>query len=126
MSLDRSQPEPNITPRPLSTAKWPSLGVKRRRGNNGTPVRVAVADRGTNSVDLSGLSVPFIVPEAPPPKFWLYLSGFQPLITDDDVCQIVARCLDNEKPSDVVRLVPKGKDIGTMTFVSYKSVSPLP
>lgn len=105
--------------RSVSTPNWPKPGVKRRRGNNGQAVQAAT-ERGTSSIELSDLSVPFIVPPPQPPKFWLYLSGFQPLIKIEDVQKIVARCMDVSDPVDVVRLVGKDADITKLTFVSFK------
>lgn len=60
------------------------------------------------------------MPAAIPAKFWLYLSGFQPLISPDDVQKIGGRCLDLSSPCDVIRLVPRGKDVSNMSFVSFK------
>lgn len=105
--------------RPLSTPNWPKTGVKRRRGNNGQAVQ-APAERGTNTIDLTDLSVQFIVPPPPAPKFWLYLSGFQPLIKVEDVQKIVSRCMNVADPVDVVRLVAKDADVTKLSFVSFK------
>ena len=82
--------------RDVWTPTWPELGSKRRRGEDGKSLRPAV-DRGTsdtNPIDFNDLSVPFITPPVPEPKFWLYLSGFQPQIGNDDVQKIVACCLN--------------------------------
>lgn len=98
---------------------WPRLGVKRRRGNDKQPITVA-PDRGTNTIDLSDLSIPHLTPETPTPKFWLYLSGLHPLVTVDDIHKITSRCLKLTAPADVVRLVPKGVDMANLTFVSFK------
>lgn len=109
----RPPPSEPITP------QWPRLSVKRRRrefDQNPLPAN----DRGTKSIDLSDLSVPFIVPAASPPNFWLYLSAFQPLITVDGVQKIVSRCLEIISPADFIRLVPKGKDVTNMEFISFK------
>ena len=105
--------------REMKTPVWPAVGTKRRRGENGLSL-APVADRGTGEVDLSDLSVPFITPAVSPPKFWLYLSGFQPLITNDDVQKIVARCLNLTNSFDVIRLVPKGADTTNMSYISFK------
>ena len=109
-----------VRPPPLdSTIAWPRLSVKRRRKEI-DQTSLPASDQGTKTVDLSGLSVPFITPAAAPQKFWLYLTGFQPLITTDDVQTIVSRCLELTSPVDIIRLVPKGKDVSNMTFVSFK------
>lgn len=98
---------------------WPKPGIKRPREEQYDSSSLAT-DRGTRSIDLSDLSIGSIVPAPTPPKFWLYLSGFQPLISPDDVQKIVTRCLDLSSPCDVVRLVPKGKDVSKMSFISFK------
>lgn len=108
----------SITP---SLRKWPKVGVKRPRVEAEQYDSTALnTDRGTRTIDLSDLSIGSIMPTPTPPKFWLYLSGFQPLISPDDVQKIVARCLDLSSPCDVIRLVPKGKDVSNMSFVSFK------
>lgn len=104
-----------------NTTVWPKLGMKRRREDRpDVDVAIAKGTRSINLSDLGGLSVPSIIPPAPPEKFWLYLSGLNPLITDNDMKNIVSRCLGTTDPVDVVRLVPKGKDTSTMTFLSFK------
>lgn len=100
------------------TPSWPKLGVKRPR-NERPDIGVPVV-QGTKTIDLSDLSVPSISPTVQPEKFWLYLSRLNPLITDNDVQNIVSRCLDITDPAVVVRLVPKGMDVSRMTFVSFK------
>lgn len=102
-----------------SLRAWPKPGVKRPRVEQYDSTSLA-SDRGTRTIDLSELSIGSIVPAPVPPKFWLYLSGFQPLISPDDVQKIVTRCLDLTSPCDVIRLVPKGKDVSNMSFVSFK------
>lgn len=98
---------------------WPKPGAKRPRVEQYDSAALTI-DRGTRDIDLSDLSIGSIMPTPTPPKFWLYLSGFQPLISCDDVQKIVARCLDLSAPCDVIRLVPKGKDVSNMSFVSFK------
>ena len=98
---------------------WPRLGVKRRREDRRPDADVPVAS-GTKDVDLGDLSVASVVQAAVPEKFWLYLSGLNPAITDSDVQKVVSKCLCTSNDADVVRLVAKGKELSTMTFVSYK------
>lgn len=53
---------------------------------------------------------------------WVYLSAFHPSTTDDDISKLVRDSLGLE-PSDTVmvtRLVPKGRDPSTLSFVSFK------
>lgn len=101
------------------TPIWPRLSTKRRRVEN-EQINRPIVNCGTGSIDLGDLSVPFITPASPPPMFWLYLSGFQPLISNDDVQKIVAHCLNLTEPANIIRLVPKGKDVTNMSYVSFK------
>lgn len=79
------------------------------------------AHEGTKLIDFSGLSVPSIAATPPAPKFWLYLTGFDPRLTNDDMGVIVSRCLDLVVPStDIKRLVKQGADTSGWSFVSYK------
>lgn len=100
------------------STSWPKPGTKRRREDR-PEIEVPIAS-GTKSIDLSDLSIPSIAATAPPEKFWLYLSRLNPLITDSDVQKIVSRCLCTTDTVDVVRLIPKGKDAASLTFVSFK------
>lgn len=111
-----NKPKQLLTP---SLRTWPKPGAKRPRVEQYDTAALS-SDRGTRTIDLSDLSIGPIVPAATLPKFWLYLSGFQPLISSDDVQKIVGRCLDLPTPCDVIRLVPKGKDVSNMSFVSFK------
>lgn len=119
--VDRLSSPQNGNDQISTVTMWPKLGVKRRRGDNGQAVRDS-ADRGTSTIDFTDLSIASLTPAPPPPRWWLYLSGFQPTITDADVTKVVARCLNiNADDSvNVTRLVPKGADTSKLTFVSYK------
>ncbi|XP_053686336.1 uncharacterized protein LOC128735877 [Sabethes cyaneus] len=107
------------TPLSCDTPIEPAIRVKRRRVDRMPNIREKV-NCGTKPIDLSDLSVPSIAPPARPKKFWLYLSGLNPSLTDSDVQKIVLRCLNISDPVDAIRLVPKGKDTSNMTFVSFK------
>ena len=111
---------PPLVSSPKSDASiWPVRGVKRRREEQ-RPTTSIATDRGTKDITLSDLSVPSILPSTVPEKFWLYLSGLNPLATNSDVKKIVSRCLEVPDTIEVVRLVPKDKDISQLSFVSYK------
>ena len=122
-----STPARNIVPggSPLPAAAsgsknplWPRLsGSVKRPRNEIVPPAV---NRGTKQMSFDNLSLSSFMPAVPPPTFWLYLSGFHPLVTDDDVKTIVSRCLDSADVLNVTRLVPKGMDVSKMTFVSFK------
>ncbi|XP_053698959.1 uncharacterized protein LOC128745922 [Sabethes cyaneus] len=53
--------------------------------------------------------------------FWLYLSGFDPQATVNQIEKLVRNNLNTEKTVDVVKLVPKGKTLEELTFVSFKA-----
>ncbi|XP_065075674.1 uncharacterized protein LOC135699359 [Ochlerotatus camptorhynchus] len=116
--VDNFSANPQRNPSLSATPVWPKPGAKRRREDR--PDIDVPTVNGTKTIDLSGLSVPSIAPSTPPEKFWLYLSRLNPLITDNDVQSIVSRCLSLTEPVDVVRLVPRGKVVSSMTFVSFK------
>lgn len=103
-------------------ASRPNRSAKRRRDANGASVDVSESiHNGTSDIDFSDLQLSCpITANAPPSKFWVYLSGFNPRIIDDDVVKIVKRCLSIESDIDVHRLVPKNADFSNYTFVSYK------
>lgn len=107
-----------------ATGEWPLLKPpKRRRGANGETISVNSIPRpvqGTKIVDLSDLSVPNIIPEEPRPKFWLYLTGFHPQTSNDDITKIVTRSMDCNDAIDVVKLVPREADLSKLSFVSFK------
>ena len=47
-------------------------------------------------------------------------SGLNPLASNNDIQKIVSRCLDVPDSVEVIRLVPKDKDVTTLSFVSFK------
>ena len=115
-----SKPKPPLaTPSLGDTPIWPRRSVKRRRDERQSPIQTAPV-YGTKDISLSDLSVPSILSAVVPNKFWLYLSGVNPLATNSDVQKIVSRCLDVPDSVDVVRLVPRDKDVASLTFVSFK------
>lgn len=52
-------------------------------------------------------------------RFWLYLSGISPEVTDDAVSSLVSSALETND-SIVTKLVPRGKDMSTLSFISFK------
>lgn len=57
-------------------------------------------------------------------KFWLYLSGILPEVPESKVVELAESRLKTTN-LQVVKLVPRGKDARTLTFVSYKIGIPL-
>lgn len=57
--------------------------------------------------------------EANEVKFWLYLSNIHPDVSDEAVTNMVQSNLGT-KDATVTKLVPRGRDVSSLTFVSYK------
>lgn len=53
-------------------------------------------------------------------KFWLYMSRIRPDVTNESVLGMVKANLNLSENPDIVKLVPKGRDVSTLTFVSFK------
>lgn len=106
------------TPAMPTTPIWPRVNSKRRRTER-APIEIP-SERGENIIDLSDLSVPSIVPVAAQNRFWLYVSGLNPQLTDSDIQKIITRCLHTSEPIVAVRLVRKGVDTSNFSYVSYK------
>ncbi|XP_058839494.1 uncharacterized protein LOC131694974 [Topomyia yanbarensis] len=58
------------------------------------------------------------------PKFWLNLSGIDPQVPDDTVLQLVRTRLDSEEVK-ADKLVPRGREVRTLSFVSFKVSMPV-
>ena len=60
---------------------WPKLsGSVKRRQNDFYQIAPPAANRRTKQMSFDNLSVSSIMPAAPLPTFWLYLSGFHPQV----------------------------------------------
>lgn len=55
-----------------------------------------------------------------PKKFWLYLSRIRPDVANESVLGMVKANLNLSENPDIVKLVPKGKDVSNLTFISFK------
>lgn len=125
-SLIKSVPPTPAPPRPSPLAPVPR--IKRRRTNEGYDE--TVSNRPTNAFCGIGTSTadPSLVASQPSEqdadKFWLYLSGILPEVPESKVTELVQSKLRSDDLK-VVKLVPRGKDVGSLTFVSYKiGISP--
>ena len=54
-----------------------------------------------------------------PIKFWLYLSRISPEVTAEQICALGTKCLGTTD-IEAYRLVAKGRDVSTLSFVSFK------
>lgn len=110
------------------TPRAPSFRFKRARENDGDddiasrrPAK-AMCGVGTSAADTN-----LVVAEAAsqdPDKFWLYLSGILPEVPESKVTELAESKLKTTNLR-VVKLVPRGKDTRSLTFVSYKIGMPL-
>lgn len=103
-----------------STPKeWPLVNqritYKRKRDGDGS----AACKSGLKQPDANVVAVP-TSNEQLDKKFWLYLSRIRPDVSNEAVCSMVKANLELESDPVVVKLVPKGKDISTLSFVSFK------
>lgn len=74
---------------------------------------------GTKETD-PAVIIPLAVRQEKEDLFWLYLSGFDPKATEDDIRELVKRNLNTNETVEVRKLVPKGKNLEELTFVSFK------
>lgn len=89
---------------------------KRRRVENLNPIGT-ISNRGTKVATGNIQTIPM-----KDNQFWIYLSAFHPDTSEDDIRALVRDCLGlsaDVNPS-VVKLVPKGKDLSLLRFVSFK------
>lgn len=100
---------------------WPSLGLarpaKRPRllEHNHRSDEMCMVGSKTPRQDV--VSVPTYSVSK---KFWLYLSRIQPDVSDEAVLNMVKSNMNLTENPDVIRLVPKGKDVSSLTFISFK------
>lgn len=100
----------------------PSSRSKRQRdtdvdddSTNGRPSKQPCAT-GTRYSEVGSLA---INSTSAAPEFWLYLSGIQPDVEEDQVRHMVQESLATNDLK-VVKLIPKNRDLRTLSFVSFK------
>lgn len=108
---------------PVARSRWPVVGQRmqfkrKREEQNESRVTEACKTGAKQSVG-NVVAVPTYV-EQQDTKFWLYISRIRPDVSSDAVMAMVKANLEIEADPTVVKLVPKGKDISSLTFVSFK------
>lgn len=83
------------------------------------------AEQGAADINIDGLTAPRLLPEESTSLFWLYLSGFHPQVSVEDIQKVVEGCLNMSDTVKAVKLVPKDKDLSRVTFISFKIGLPL-
>lgn len=116
-----SKPSTSISP--ATNIRWPTIDQQRsakRRRENDSNVRVTDQCRtGSKKANENVVSVPICQTDVNQ-KFWLYLSRICPDVSVDSVSAMIKANLELTSDPTVVKLVPKDKDISTLTFVSFK------
>lgn len=118
-------PTPFATPNPwfsVNRSNRQLVTPKRRRENNGDAIGVSSESGmvGTKTADV----IKTVQIERRPDDnlFWIYLSAFHPSTSENQICSLATECIGippDSKPR-VVKLIPRGKDISTLNFVSFK------
>lgn len=105
---------------PTASFSWPTLdqrrGTKRPRVNESASESCHV---GSKKPQENVVSVPICKTEDDQ-RFWLYLSKICPDVTVEAVCAMTKANLNIDNDPSVVKLVPKGRTIDSLSFVSFK------
>lgn len=108
---------------PVSWKKWPKVGqriaFKRQREEEGEARASEACQVGCKRPADDVVVVP-TTKDQREHKFWLYLSRIQPDVANEAVAAMVKANLETTDNPIVVKLVPKGKDVSTLSFVSFK------
>lgn len=114
--------KPIIHSSPTTNTHWPVIdqrrGIKRRviESNVRATETCCVGSKKPQENDVS---VPICKNEEDR-RFWLYLSKIRPDVTVETVRAMAKANLKMENDPAVLKLVPKGRDIETLSFVSFK------
>lgn len=90
-------------------------------GSGNSAKRVATHTQGvaTGVTDEAAMFASSTNAESTAPLFWLYMKGFRPDVTEEKVSQWVQQKLETDVVK-VRKLVPRGRDIRELSFVSFK------
>lgn len=100
---------------PFSSRKKRPRDAENEDENNRRPAKLIC---GTSSS--SNAVVPTVnIAEPRQEQFWLYLSGIHPSVPDENIKQLAQESLGTNELT-VAKLVPKDKDIRSLTFISFK------
>lgn len=108
----------SMTPRSSKFSASAVISTRRRRlfGKSDRPQPPAALSGTSDSLSPSFDN--FAV-RPPSQKFWLYLSRISRDVTTEQVKALASRRLGTDDV-DVVRLVAKGRDVSTLSFISFK------
>lgn len=108
---------------PAANIRWPLIEQRRSEKR---PREFDVAARASEDCRVGSkkpldnvIAVP-ICDNVADQRFWLYLSRIRPDVTVESVCAMVKANLEIDSDATVVKLIPKGKTVDTLSFVSFK------
>lgn len=113
--------DPSVTP--ITRSRWPLLSQRtqnKRKRDESNEVRIADSCQAGSKPPVGDVVAVPTYSEQQSAKFWLYLSRIQPNVTCEAVSAMAKANLETNDNPVVVKLVPKGRDISTLTFVSFK------
>lgn len=103
--------------------RWPPLEMRRATKRPRDIETVGLPSEqcriGSKQASENVVTVP-MCSDSTDKKFWLYLSRIRPDVTNEMICAMVKENLAMDDEPDVVKLVSKGKDISTLSFISFK------
>lgn len=119
------------TPTPFSTPNpWPAIhrinrftkSAKRFRDTDGNPVNVEDGSMKMGTKTTNPCSTICLDSRQEDELIWIYLSAFHPNTTESQISSFVTECLELTANAHlkVIKLVPKGKDLNTLNYVSFK------
>lgn len=115
-------PFPTPNPWPIPRSNVNVYTPKRFRNSNGNPVNVFNGSNQTGTKSVIGIKTVRLERDQEDDLTWIYLSAFHPSTSESQIASLVSECLnmpENMSPK-AIKLVPKGRDLNTLDFVSFK------
>ncbi|XP_055605129.1 uncharacterized protein LOC129753340 [Uranotaenia lowii] len=110
--------KPPATPVPVLTPARPDFRRALKRLRAPDPVVNEPCKLGAKKSSADVVSVPLCANETEK-LFWLYISRIKPEVSENSVMEMVKANLEADS-AQVVKLVPRGTDVSSMRFVSFK------
>lgn len=107
---------------PAPSTRWPIVEQRRvtkRPREFDTAAKVSDCRVGSKRPKENDITIP-VCPDVEDDIFWLYLSRIRPDVTVEAVAGLVKSNLEIDVEPRVMKLVPKGKETDTLSFVSFK------
>ncbi|XP_055623315.1 uncharacterized protein LOC129766741 [Toxorhynchites rutilus septentrionalis] len=107
---------------PATSVRWPALEQRRaaKRPREIEPtMRAESCQVGSKKPMANVVSVPICSYDTDR-RFWLYLSRIRPDVTTESVSAMVKANLGIKDDISVAKLIPKGRELDSLTFLSFK------